>query len=140
MYETIGRTPGYERALVEALTLRADLPGNGPEPLREAVDIARKLGDGGLTESLLRKLVTRAQGDAAARDQLTWALTTLAELREAAGDVHDAVALKRRAAELAEGDEARRLQLEVARLAKDTLRDMALAAQVYEQLHARARG
>ena len=137
IYERIGRTPGNERALVDALTLRADLKGSGVEPLREAVDIARSLGDTGLAESLLRKLIARAGDDTAARAYLTGALTTLAELREAAGDVADAVALKRQAADLAEGDEARRLHFEVARLAKDSLHDLALAAQVYEQLHER---
>jgi len=137
IYERIGRTPGNERALVDALMLRADLPGGGVEPLREAVDIARSLGDAGLAESLLRKLIARAGDDAAARPYLAGALTTLAELREAAGDVADAVALKRQAADLADGDEARRLHFEVARLAKDSLNDLALATQVYEQLHER---
>ncbi|MGO8995932.1 MAG: tetratricopeptide repeat protein [Polyangiaceae bacterium] len=137
IYEQIGKAPGQERALVEALTLRAELPGNGAEPLREATEIARKLGDVALTESLLRRLIARTSEDAAARTHLTWALTALGELREAAGDIADAVALKRRAADLADGDEARRLHFEVARLAKDSLHDLALAAAVYEQLHER---
>ncbi|HEY2517676.1 MAG TPA: tetratricopeptide repeat protein [Polyangiaceae bacterium] len=135
LYETIGRAPGQERALVEALSLRAELPGGGPESLREAVEIARKLEDVKLTEALLRRLIARASEDAAARRHLSWALTMLGELREAAGDVADAVALKRQAADLAEGDEARRLHFQVARLAKDALGDLALATQVYEHLH-----
>ncbi len=137
IYEQIGKAPGQERALVDALTLRAELPGNGPEPLREAVEIARRLGDASLTELLLRRLIARASDDAAARTHLTWAITTLGELREAAGDIADAVALKRQAADLAEGDEARRLNFEVARLAKDALHDLALATKVYEELHER---
>ena len=135
LYEQVGRAPGNERALVDALKLRADLPDNDASPLREAVDVARALGDTSLAESLLRKLIGRARDDAGARTYLAGALTALADLREAAGDVADAVALKRQAAELADGDEARRLHFEVARLAKDSLRDLALATKVYEQLH-----
>ncbi len=137
IYERIGKAPGQERALVEALTLRAELPGSGSEPLREAAEVARRGGVVSLTESLLRKLVARAGEDADARTHLAWAMTTLGELREAAGDIADAVALKRQAADLAEGDEARRLNFEVARLAKDALHDLPLAAKVYEQLHER---
>jgi tetratricopeptide (TPR) repeat protein len=137
IYERIGKAPGQERALVEALTLRADLPGAGLDPLREASEIALKLEDVSLTESLLRRLIGRASEDSSASSHLTWAMTTLARLREAAGDVADAVALKRQAADLAEGDEARRLHFEVARLAKDALHDLALATSVYEQLHER---
>ena len=135
IYERVGKMPGQERALVEALSLRAELPGSGPEPLREAAEIARRLSDVTLAESLLRRLVARAGEDDAARAHLCWAMTTLGALREAAGDVADAVALKLQAAELTEGDEARRLNFEVARLAKDSLHDLALAAEVYEQLH-----
>src|SRR5439155_11932896 len=72
IYERVGRTPGREQALVAALTLRAELPGNGPEPLREAVEIARALGDVALAETLLRRLVARATDDTAARAHLTW--------------------------------------------------------------------
>jgi tetratricopeptide (TPR) repeat protein len=137
IYETVGRTPGSERALVDALTLRAGLPDSDASPLREAVDVARSLGDMGLAETLLRKLVARATEDTSARPYLPGALVALADVREEAGDVADAVALKRQAAEIVDGDEARRLHFEVARLAKDALHDLALAARVYEELHAR---
>jgi tetratricopeptide (TPR) repeat protein len=135
LYERVGRTEGHERALVEALTLRSQLPGGSPEPLREAVSVARHIGDARLAESLLRRLVGRGQEGAPDPAHLAWALTTLAELREADDDVADAVALKRQAAELAEPEEARRLRFEVARLAADRLYDLTLAASTYEELH-----
>ena len=135
LYERVGRAEGHERALVEALTLRSQLPGSSPEPLREAVSVARRIGDTRLAESLLRRLVGRGQEGAPDPAHLAWALTTLAELREADDDVADAVALKRQAADLAEPEEARRLRFEVARLAADRLSDLTLAASTYEELH-----
>jgi tetratricopeptide (TPR) repeat protein len=135
IYEKIGRAPGHERALVDALTLRWQLPGGTPEPLREAVQVARGLGDLRMAQSLLRQLVGRAQTDAPEPEHLAWALTTLAELREADDDIADAVALKRQAADLAEPDAARKLRFEVARLAAERLGDLALAAATYEGLH-----
>jgi tetratricopeptide (TPR) repeat protein len=153
IYEGVGRMPGEERALVAALSLRAELPGSGPEPLRQAAEVARDLGDRGLAESLLRRLVARVDGEAlagerngrssspgpdpAGRPYLAWALIELGVLREKADDIAEAVGFKRRAAELADGEEARRLNFEVARLAKERLGDLALATTVYEALHAK---
>ena len=137
IYEGVGKTPGQERALVAALSLRAGLPGSGPEPLRQAAVVAGDLGDSPLAESLLRRLITRVGDDPAAVSHLAWALTALGELREKADDVAEAVTFKRRAADLADGEEARRLNFEVARLAKDRLHDLGLAAKVYEELHAK---
>jgi tetratricopeptide (TPR) repeat protein len=145
MYERIGREPGRERALVDALELRAGLPGADAAPFREAATVARALGDAARAEALLRKLVARTEEDGSparaaepqARAQLAWATAQLGELREDAGDVTEAVLWKRRAAGLAEGADARALSFEVARLAKERLGDLALAAQVYEELLAR---
>src|ERR1019366_5306735 len=53
LYERVGREPGHERALVDALRLRALLPGGDVGTVREAVYVATRLGDATLAESLL---------------------------------------------------------------------------------------
>ncbi len=70
LYERVGRQPGQERALVDALRLRSALPGSGIETVREAVAVASRLGDGELARSLLGRFVdARARGVAQGR---TW--------------------------------------------------------------------
>jgi tetratricopeptide (TPR) repeat protein len=137
LFEHVGRQPGHERALVEALNLRARLPGSDSETVREAVEVAMRIGDQALAESLLEPF---AEGDVAqAPNDLNraWALGALAGLREAAGDMRRAVDLKRRAAQVADPDVARKLEFEVARIAAEQLGDLALAAETYEALHRR---
>jgi tetratricopeptide (TPR) repeat protein len=133
LYERVGRQPGQERALVDALRLRCALPGTGVETVREAVEVAARLGDADLARSLLGRFVeTRSAGGGPNVADLAWGLRELAKLHEAAGDLRKAVALKREAAAVAEPDEARLLRLEVAVIAADKLNDLALAAEVYE--------
>jgi golgin subfamily B member 1 len=131
LYERVGREPGYERVLVDALRLRAHLPGADVEIVREAVEVATRLGDTALAESLLEMFATT--DDANASD-LSWALGALASFREAAGDFARAVELKRRAARIAEPDVGRRLEFEAARIASERLDDLAVAAEIYEAL------
>jgi tetratricopeptide (TPR) repeat protein len=131
LYERAGREPGQERALVDALRLRASLPGAGVDTLREAVDVAARIGDLALAESLLEKFTET--GDPNASD-LSWALGALGVLREEAGDLARAVELKRRAARIAEPDVARRLEFEAARIAADKLGDLDAAAEIYASL------
>jgi tetratricopeptide (TPR) repeat protein len=135
LFEHVGRQPGHERALVEALNLRSRLPGSDADTVREAVEVAMRIGDQSLAESLLEPF---AEGDAAqSLNDLNraWALGALAGLREAAGDMRRAVDLKRRAAQIADPDVARKLEFEVARIAAEQLGDLALAAETYEALH-----
>ena len=131
LYERVGREPGHERALVDALRLRALSPGGDVGTVREAVDVATRLGDATLAESLLETFATT--DDANASD-LSWALGALAAFREGAGDFARAVELKRRAARIAEPDVGRRLEFEAARLAAEKLNDLAAAAEIYEAL------
>ncbi len=131
LYERVGRQPGHERALVDALTLRASLPGGDVATVREAVDVAMQIGDAALAESLLARFAET--GEAQAVD-LAWALGALATFRETAGDLAHAVELKRRAARIAEPDVARRLEFEAARIAAEKLGDLASAAEIYESL------
>jgi golgin subfamily B member 1 len=138
LYERIGRQPGQERALVDALRLRCTLPGHGIDTVREAVAIAQRLGDGDLARSLLARFVEMRSGSPGGQNlnlaDLAWASRELAKLHEASGDLRRAVELKREAAKVSEPDEARLLRLEVAALAADKLNDLALAAEVYEVL------
>lgn len=134
LYERVGRQPGYERTLVDALRLRALLPGASLAAAREAVEVAMRFGDRAFAESILTRFTEVDANDERAAGQLGWALATLATLREQAGDLHGAVRLKARAAEMADPSENRRLRLEVARIA-DELGDLSLAAETYEALH-----
>ena len=111
--------------------MRAKLPGGDVATVREAVDVAMRIGDTALAESLLAAV--HRDGEANAAD-LAWALGALATFREAAGDLAHAVELKRRAARIAEPDVARRLEFEAARIAADKLGDSASAAEIYEAL------
>jgi tetratricopeptide (TPR) repeat protein len=133
LYERVGRNPGHERALVEALRLRAQLQGADVAIVREAVEVATRIDDAALAESMLERFI-ESEGSGAQPASLSWALENLANLRAASGDLARAVALKRRAAQISEPDVARRLAFEVARLAADKLDDLALAAETYEGL------
>jgi predicted Zn-dependent protease len=137
LLERVGREAGHERALVEALDLRSRMPGGDPETLREAVEVAMRIGDQALAESLLERFAAADTGAAQSDSSRAWALGALAGLREAAGDVRRAVELKRAAAQLADPEIARRLEFEVARLASVRLEDFALAAEIYESLRQR---
>jgi tetratricopeptide (TPR) repeat protein len=138
LYEEVGRQPGQQRALVQALRLRSELPGSGFEAVRAAVEAAMGIGEAELARGMLGRFVesraaSPSESEAAS---LVWAMCELAKLHEAAGDLRKAVDLKRQAAKIAEPVEARLLQLEVAGIAADRLADPALAAEVYEAVHA----
>jgi tetratricopeptide (TPR) repeat protein len=137
LYEQVGRQPGHERTLIDALRLRASLPGSDVEVVREAVELAVRIGDPSLAESLLERFVDGERSAAQNAGNLAWALSTLASLKEASGDLRQAVELKKGAARVAEPDDARKLEFEVARLAADKLDDLALAAETYESLRSR---
>ncbi len=135
LYETVGRKPGHERALVDALRLRAQRPNGGVETVREAVEVAMRIGDPALAESLLERFVAGEESVSQNGANLAWAMAALGDLREAAGDVRRAVDLKRSAAKVADPEIARKLAFEVARLAAERLDDLELAAAMYEALH-----
>ena len=134
LYERLARAPGRERTLVDALVKRWALPNSTTQPMREAVELAEKLEDRDLSESLLRRYLEGAQDDKEGR---VWALAKLAWISEERGNVREAVLLKREAAELAEPDDARRFLYEVAGLASGPLGDLRLAGTIYEELHER---
>jgi tetratricopeptide (TPR) repeat protein len=137
LYEHVGRQPGHERTLIDALRLRAKLPGTDVATVREAVDLAVSIGDPSLAESLLERFVEGETSATQNVESLAWALATLASLKETAGEVRQAVDLKKAAARVAEPETARRLEFEVAKLAAEKLDDLTLAAETYESLRTR---
>lgn len=143
--EEVARQGGRERMLVDALVMIAGLDTEithvegvdeaALAPVREAVEIAERLGDPALVESLLRRTLGRAAllGDA----PLSWALHTLAEQRLAAGDLVEAADLEERAARGLPAERERASLLDVAGLAAGPLGDLDRAARIYEELRAR---
>jgi tetratricopeptide (TPR) repeat protein len=135
LYEFVGRHPGHERALLHALELRSRLPGADIDTVKEAVEVAVRIGEPALAESLLERFVESEESASQNVGNLAWALGALASLREAAGDIRRAVDLKKGAARIADPEIARKLSFEVARLAAEKLEDLGLAAETYEGLH-----
>jgi tetratricopeptide (TPR) repeat protein len=136
LYEFVARHPGHERALFHALQLRSRLPHGDVATVREAVEVAVRIGEPGLAQTLLEQFVEGEHTVSQNSANLAWAMGALASLREAAGDMRRAVELKKGAAGLADPEIARKLLFEVARLAADELGDLALAAETYEALRA----
>ncbi len=138
LYEYIGRQPGYDAILVDALRSRAELPGADADTVREAVETAMRVGERSQAEALLDRVIERerAQGAGANGARLAWALDALANVRRAAGDLRGTVELKTAAAKLAEPDVARALAFEVGRIAAQELGDWSVAAEAYEGLRA----
>lgn len=142
--EALARRAGRDRALVDALVALSAIQGTDaesaagddlPDLLREAVQVAERIGEGPLVEGLLRRVLLRAevQGEAS----VGWALIALAEHRVQAGDVAEAADLKQRAARSAGPETERSLLLEVAAMADGPLADLPRAARLYEELRAR---
>jgi tetratricopeptide (TPR) repeat protein len=129
LFERIGRNPGREAALLDALERRAELPSASTDVAREAATIAKQLGMTDRAEAVLTKYVARGQGE-----DVAWAFEELANLREAAGDATATIEWKKRAAEVAVSGEARRLRFEIAKLSLEALEDAASAATMYEAL------
>ncbi|MDP9000546.1 MAG: tetratricopeptide repeat protein, partial [Myxococcota bacterium] len=134
LYEHVGRQPGHERALVDALRARCELSDAGVNAVREAVGAAGQIGDRALAESLLARFIEREQATGENVASLAWALDALANLRRVAGDLAKAVELKSAAAAIADPEEARRLIFEVAHIAADEMVNWELAADTYEEL------
>ncbi|WP_394844024.1 tetratricopeptide repeat protein [Pendulispora brunnea] len=134
LYEQTGRRPGQERLLLDALSRRSARPETPSSVLREAISLARTLGEKALFEELLERYVAIVRNDPAESAHATWALILLAECSEARNELRDGLKLRLEAADFAEADEARKMRLFVARVAGDKLGDAYLASKVYERL------
>ncbi|WP_394833567.1 tetratricopeptide repeat protein [Pendulispora rubella] len=144
LYEQTGRRPGQERLLLDALARRSARPETADQErpgkpglgsvLREAITLARTLGEKVLFEELLERYVAIVRNDPAERAHATWALLLLAECSEARNELRDGLKLRLEAADFAEPDEARKMRAFVARVAGEKLGDAYFASRVYEQL------
>ena len=141
-YERVARTTGDPATLLDAIervtALGEDLEAFGPvsraggDLFREGVELALSLGDGARAEKILQRAAEIAsEGNSAFA---VWALTGLAERRNAAGDAAGAARWLARAVEVAEPGDAWTLGMELATLAAGPLGDLALAASTYERL------
>jgi golgin subfamily B member 1 len=134
LYERVARRPGQQRALLDALRRRAELPEPHTVALREAVALANELSETDIAEAVLRRYVEIVRTDVAERSHAVWAFTSLAAHAEAKNELRDAVLLRLEAADIADDDEARSLRFAAAHVATESLSDSALAATIYEKL------
>lgn len=135
LYERVAREAGDNDALLDVLERRAASPEASWETLHQAVELAIEVRAGDRAEALLRRAVALGEARDEAREA-TWAMVSLAQQREAAGDPAEAVRWLRAAAAQSEPDEATQHMLRVASLAAGPLGDLTLAARTYESLHA----
>lgn len=133
VFERVARAIGGDARLFDALFLRCSLPDAPFETLREAVDLAKRLGDAERQGAVLERLVEVARGEHRERDVLP-SMVDLAKIREAQGNPSAAAELLTEAARHSEGSEAFALELRVAELAASSLGDLRRAAKVYETL------
>ncbi len=138
LLERMARDKGRRRALLDALLLVFETEPLGEDGMREAVALATELGDPALSQDLLRRAVERDEtGEHLDAGLRVWARVTLADLREAAGELSEAAALREAAARHADPAEERALLLLVARHAAGPLEDLPRAARIYEDLRLR---
>jgi len=131
--EMVGRAASDDTLLLEALCRKADMPNVEQSTLREAVEVADRLEDTDKADTLLQRAVEVAKDDDEMQPVL-WALQRLATLREAQGDMRDAVHWLQEAAEVAGAEESREMTLRVAQIAAGPLEDLDLGAKAYERL------
>jgi tetratricopeptide (TPR) repeat protein len=131
LYERVTRGRGREAAHANALFRLIEIGVATTEESREGVTLALTAGDEPLATSILARLV---QSDDLVEPHASWARKTLAELYTKAGDVVRAADLKEQVADAADGDERRRMLLEVAETARGALGDLPRAARIYAKL------
>ncbi|RYE95156.1 MAG: tetratricopeptide repeat protein [Myxococcales bacterium] len=128
--EELRRAPGRERELVDTLRRRARVETEIEQKkslLKEAKELAQRLGDDALAEATLRQLLEENDAD-------VWALENLTELREKAGDWKEAASLLLKHADLAEGDRIAELRHRAATILRDRLADKPGAIKIFEDL------
>ena len=134
LYEDVARASGDPAMVLDFLERRAARPGATLEHVREGVERADAIEAPERAESLLAQgLVIARESEGGLRDAI-WVPIGLAERRQAAGDVPNAIAHMRSAAEVADGDQAFELWMKVADLASQDGGDLHLAASTYREL------
>lgn len=130
LYEQVARSSGDDKLLLDALDRSTSLADASQELLREAVDVAQRVGDSDREHALLQRAIDRA-GESS---DGSWALVALGRSFAARGDARKAVDLLGRASKVADASEAVPLGVEAAQIAGDALGDLALAASILEEL------
>jgi tetratricopeptide (TPR) repeat protein len=140
LYEQVARKSEDRQVLLHYLERRSFHPAATPEQVREAVDVARELGELGRAETLMMRAAALGDGLHRADDKkrIDWAMLGLAERRMAAGDLAGAVKWLTETSEAAELGEVLALAERIAELAAGPHGDLTLAAKLYERLLERA--
>jgi tetratricopeptide (TPR) repeat protein len=129
--EQLQQRPGRELDLLATLRRRAKLQvddARRDELYRRAKELAESQGDSTTAEAVLRELLAQD-------DTNLWALGELFRLREQAGDYHETFKLTVRQAELEpDANRVRQLRRRAAEIARDQLKDVGRATQLFEQL------
>ncbi len=133
LFEQVARSSGNDHSLLDALDRSTALADASQELLREAVDVAQRVGDADRERALLKRAIDRA-GEGG---EGSWALVALGRSYASAGESREAVTLLARASKVADASEAVPLGVEAAQLAMDSLGDLALAASILEELSER---
>ncbi|MFO0557018.1 MAG: tetratricopeptide repeat protein [Polyangiales bacterium] len=130
LFEQVARSSANDATLLDALERSTALADASQDLLREAVEVAQRVGETARERALLQRAIERA-GDSS---DATWALVALGRSHAAVGESREAVELLAKASKVADASEAVPLGVEAAQLAADSLGDLALAASILEQL------
>lgn len=137
LYERVARSTGDDGTLLDALERAAALGHTEPEGVKEAVQLAERLGDHARSEELMLRAVDVAAGTLEGVGRATWALLGLATGRQEASDVPGATKWLCEAIEAdAELSGVRPLAESIATTGRDS-GDLSFAVQIYEALHQR---
>ncbi len=134
LYERVARSAWDDELLLDALRRRVEIGGVTQELLEEAYGLAQRLERAEVAESMLLRAVEVARDEVGDLSQALWALRALIRLRQARGQLDDAIHWMREAADVASSDDAQQLRLDVASIAGGQLGNLELAADTYEQL------
>ena len=137
LYERVARGSGDAVMLLDFLERRAYLPSSTPEQVKEAVDLANRIGQRERGEALLARAVDAARTAGEGLGGVIWAVCGLAEQRAKGGDVEAANALFEEIAALAPAETVFDLGLSIAKQASQTKNGRNLAIEIYEFLRER---
>lgn len=133
-YERVARRSDDAKILLHCLERRAKQSEASLERVREAVDLAGKLGQFERAEELMLRAVELSKNLIDGASQVDWALLALAQRRRAANDLAGSVKWLIEAAEVAPLAEVVAAAAELTPLATGPEGDLTLAVKLYESL------
>jgi tetratricopeptide (TPR) repeat protein len=134
LYERVARRSEDAKVLLHCLERRARQADASLERVREAVELANKLGEFDRAEELMLRAVELSKALIDGASQVDWALLALAQRRRLAGDLAGAVKWLIEAAEVAALAEVVAAASELTPLATGPEGDLTLAVKLYESL------